>query len=255
MVFCLAMACELSAPAAQMDVAIDAEAKIVSSFVWRGRTLNNDPCFQPSFSAGMGNFSANIWGSWNLTSEDNAWQSSRVDATFDYTFTYASHIIRPGFTAFIYHDDPAGRAKDTYECFVNYTYDVFLLPSIVLYYDFSKIDGYFVTASIAHSYPIVKDRVALDLKLQLDAADRNFNNALFSYPASRAGDPDKVPDKGGLVDTALSASLPVTLGKNSVLTPAIRVIILLDSTIWDLANGVNEDTTAYVYSLAFNMWF
>jgi len=239
--------------AAEMDVNMEAELKAVSAFVWRGRTLNEDPCFQPSFTANTGNFSANIWGSWNLTSISNSWQSSRVDAMVDYSFITGRHIIRPGFTAFIYHDDPGGKAKDTYECFVNYTYDVFLLPSVTVHYDISKIDGFFVDMSVAHSFPLVKDRMALDLKLQLEGADKNFNNALFKYP--EMGSEQPLPDKTSLVDMTAIASLPVKVGKTGTFTPALKYVMLLDSTTKDIVDAAGQDTNILVYSLAYSMTF
>lgn len=251
---CLATMGLSGAHAAEMDVNMEAELKAVSAFVWRGRTLNDDPCFQPSFTIGSGNFSANVWGSWNMTSISNAWQSSRVDASFDYKYLFGHHLIRPGFTAFIYHDDPAGKAKDTYECFVNYVYDSYLLPSMTVYYDFSKIDGFFVTMSVAHSYTLVKDRMALDLKLQLDGADKNFNNALFKYPELEGTD-TPLPDKSSLVDMTATISMPVNVGKSSLLTPSLKYVTLLDSTTKNIVDAAGQDTSIFVYSLAYSMTF
>jgi hypothetical protein len=240
--------------AAKMDVNMDAELKATSAFIWRGRTLNDEPCFQPSFTVGTGNFSANIWGSWNLTSISNSWQSSRVDATLDYKYICGRHIIRPGFTAFIYHDDPAGKAKDTYECFVNYTYDTLLLPSVTLYYDFSKIDGFFLTMSVAHSYTLIKDKMALDLKLQIDGADENFSNALFKYPDTETR-PEFLQENMSFVDMTAMLSLPVTIGKNGILTPAIKYVTLLDSNSSDIVEAAGQDASIFVYSLAYSMTF
>ena len=252
--FCLAAMGFVEARAAEMNVNMEAELKAISAFVWRGRILNDEFCIQPSFTANSGNFSVNIWGSWDLTSMTNAWQSSRVDATFDYKFLMGNHLIRPGFTAFIYHDDPAGLAKDTFECFVNYTYDTFLLPSVTLYYDFSQIEGFFMSASLAHSFTLQKDKIALDLKLQLDAADKHYNNALFNYPTS---DPDQKvsPDESSLVDLNASIALPLNVGKNGVLTPALKYTILLDSTIKDIVRANGQDADILVYSLAYSMSF
>jgi hypothetical protein len=243
----------LEARAAEMEVNMEAELKAVSAFVWRGRTLNEDPCFQPSFTIGTGNFSANLWGSWNLTSLSNSWQSSRVDAMFDYKFIMGRHLIRPGFTAYIYHDDPAGKAKDTYECFVDYTYDAFLLPSMTVYYDFSKIDGFFATMSVKHSFTLIEDRIALDLKLQLEGADKNFNNALFKY--ADTGDEQILPEKSSLVDVTAVAALPIKVWKTGVLTPALKYVMLLDSTTKDIVDAAGQDANILVYSLAYSMTF
>jgi len=241
--------------AAEMDVGIEAELKAVSAFVWRGRTLNEDPCFQPSFNFSSGNFSANAWGSWNLTDVSNSWQSSRVDLSLYYTFIKGKHIIRPGFTAFIYHDDPDGKADDTYECFVGYTYDSFLLPSVALYYDFSGLDGFFMTASIAHSFILVKDKMALDMKLQLEGADKEYSNNLFTYPDAETPE-DLLQDSLSLIDATATISLPISVGKNGALTPALKYVMILDSVTQDVVDQIgDQDENIFVYSIAFSMSF
>jgi hypothetical protein len=240
--------------ATEVAMDIDTELKAVSEFVWRGRILNDEPCFQPSITIGSSGFSASIWGSWNLTSVSNTWQNSRVDASFDYTFVLGKNIIRPGFVAYIYKDDPGHLAKDTYECFASYTYDVLLLPTLVVYYDFSRIDGFFATFSVAHSFELMKDRMAFDVKLTLDGADKAFNNNLFYFPAM---DDDELssPDKTSLVDLGVAVSAPITVGKNFTITPAAKFITLLDSDTKDLVDRAGQDTSLFVYSLAINYIF
>ncbi|MDD4869153.1 MAG: hypothetical protein PHR77_01235 [Kiritimatiellae bacterium] len=233
---------------------MDAELKAVSAFVWRGRTLNEDPCIQPSFTVGYGGFSANVWGSWNVTSVSNSWQSSRIDISVDYRYVLGNHIIRPGFTAFMYHVDPQGKADDTYECFVNYTYDTFLLPSVTLYYDLSEIDGLFLTMSVAHSFTLIKDKMAMDLKLQVDGADKKFSNSLFKYPDVETR-PEFLQESPSFVDMTAMISLPVTIGKNGILTPALKYIMLLDAITKDVVDANGQDANIFVYSLAYSMTF
>jgi len=254
MVICMAVASLTELRAADVSVDIEAELKAVSAFVWRGRTINDEPCFQPSVTAGIGDFTAMLSGSWNLTSVSNAWQDGRVDATFYYDLRFKNHIIRPGFAAYIYHDDPAGKAKDTYECFVQYTYDTLLLPTLIVYYDFSKMDGFFATAAISHSFTVIPDKMAIDLKLQLDGADEYYNGALFNYPAAD-GTGNISADTTGFVDVSAKISVPIKLGKNCTLTPELRYVTLLDATIKDVARKGGEDTELLVYGLAFSMTF
>jgi hypothetical protein len=253
---CFAMAGLTEAFAVEMNVGVDAELKAVSAFVWRGKTLNEDACFQPSFTAVSGNFSANVWGSWDLTQVSNSWQSSRVDLTIDYSQTMGKHIIRPGFTAFLYHDDPEGKAKDTYECFIGYTYDTFLLPTATLYYDFGEIDGFFLTMSIAHSYTLIKDKMALDMKLQLDGGDEFYVNELFRYPDRDEPTEAKFSqDSMSFVDATATVSLPITMGKNGALTPALKYVMILDAKIIDNVKEAGQDANTFVYSLAYSMTF
>lgn len=244
----------MEARSAEMEVSIDAELKAASAFVWRGRTLNEDPCIQPYVSVSSGGFSASIWGSWNLTDISNSWQSSRMDLSVDYTHKIGKNIIRPGFTAYVYHHDPDGKAEDTYECFISYTYDTFLLPSAALYYDFNGLEGMFMTVSIAHSYTLVENKMALDLKLQLEGADKKYSNSLFTFPDIEP-EPEFLQEGASLVDATLTASLPVLIGKNGTLTPALRYVQILDSVTSDAVKNAGQDAGILVYSLAYSMTF
>jgi len=254
MAFCMVVVDAAEMRAADLSVDSEAELKAVSAFVWRGRTINDEPCFQPSITAKTGNFTASLWASWNLTTLSNAWQNGRLDATFYYDYSYKHNILRPGFAAYIYHDDPAGKAKDTYEWFLGYTYDTLLLPTLIVYYDFSKMDGIFASAAVSHSFTVIPDKMAVDLKLQLDCADRYYNNSLFSYPAAD-GTADIVPDKGSFVDLSAKVSVPIKVGKNCTLTPEIRFVTLVDQTIRDIVDQAGEDVDILVYGLAFSATF
>ncbi len=251
---CFVTAGLIEARAADLSVDMDAEIKAASAFVWRGRTLNEDPCLQPYFSIGSGGFSANVWGSWNLTDVSNEWQSSRLDLSVDYTRRFGKHIIRPGFTAYFYHHDPDGNAEDTYECFVSYTYDTLLLPSATLCYDFNGLEGVFIAMSIAHSYALVENKMALDLKLQLEGADKEYSNGLFTFPGIESN-PEFQQEGMSIIDATLTASMPISVGKNGALTPALKYVQILDSVTTDAVENAGQDAGILVYSLAYSMTF
>lgn len=253
-VLCFLSAGLIDARSAELNVDMEAALKASSAFVWRGRTLNEDPCLQPYFSISSGGFSASVWGSWNLTDVENSWQSSRLDLSVDYTHRIGKNIIQPGFTAYVYHHDPDGNAEDTYECFLSYTYDTFLLPSAALYYDFNRMDGFFMTMSIAHSYTLVEKKVALDLKLQLEGADKNYSNGLFTFPGIEST-PELQQEGASLVDATMTVSLPITVGKNGTLTPALKYVQILDSVTSDAVENAGQDAAILVYSLAYSMTF
>ncbi len=253
-VLCLLAVGLIEARAEKTDLNMEAELKATSAFVWRGRTLNDEACLQPFFGINYGDLSANVWGSWNLTDVENEWLSSRLDFSIYYTIRKNRNILRPGASAYVYHHDPGGDGDNIYECFLSYTYDTLLLPSAAVYYGFGGLDGLFATFSIAHSFTLVADKMALDLKLQLEGADKDYSNDLFKFPEYEQT-AEYQQTGASIVDATLTASLPISVGKSGVLTPALKYIQILDSVTSDAVKNADQDAGILVYSLAYSMTF
>jgi hypothetical protein len=131
---------------------------------------------------------------------------------------------------------------------VSYTLDKLLLPSIAVYYDLSRAKSFFMNMSVAHSFNLLKDKIDLDLKLLMDWADKDFNNVLFNYPDIPVTVLPAV-DTAGFVDVTAVISMPITLGKNFTITPALKYVTLINSDIRDAVNIAGQDKDIFVYSL------
>ena len=86
--------------AEEPKVEVDAEALVVSKYVWRGLEVNEDPVLQPALTVTYGGFSFNIWGNMDLTDfgedecvytsdcESRAGQFTEIDLTLDYSRSF-----------------------------------------------------------------------------------------------------------------------------------------------------------------------
>ena len=238
-----------------IDTAVD--LRINSAFVWRGEVINDEPVFQPSVTVGMGKLSANLWGTWDITDVDNSSEHTRMDATIDYTFTDGKHMFRPGLVGYIYYDDADSKStRDTFEIFAEYVMDVPLLPRLSIYYDFAEKEGLYATFSIAQGFHLIKGIIDMEVRCGIGMGTENYIDETFGVEADEdAGIEEYTADGSGLVDLYLSASFPVIVGENSMLTPTIRYSSLLDSDISDAQDSMDIDVDQLVYGVTFGILF
>lgn len=256
------LCCE-AAKAVQLDVDAEVDAKVTSAYVWRGQIINDEACFQPDIVIRGSNAMFMLWGTWNLTDAPGASTQTRMDATLDYRVNLGdSLLVRPGLIAYVYHDDLAGKAKDTFEVFVKSMLDVPLLPSVEVYYDFSQIEGFYGVFQVMQSFDVGtflgldQDTVALDIRATVSGADEAYLKARFTVPADTdAGTDEFVPAKEGLVDATATVSLPTTVRENVVITPAAKYMRLLDSDIREALEKAGRDTDHFVYSITLGVSF
>lgn len=251
------------ARAAMINVDTEIDAKITSAYFWRGQIINDEACFQPDVYVRGSNITASLWGTWNLTDTEGASASTRMDGTLEYKFTVADiNIIRPGLIAYVYHDDSFGKAKDTFETYLGYTVDTTLLPSVVVYYDFNQVKGFYGLFQVAHSFDLGRecgldqDVLALDIKASVGGADSKYMKAKFTVPADEARQTaEYVPAKASLVDATATVALPISAGNRVTITPAAAYMTLLDGDTRTALKNAGRDTSIFVYSLSIGVAF
>ena len=234
------------------EVNVSVEPKVSSAFVWRGEILNDEWCFQPTLGLQGSNFSLRAFGNWNLTSVTNSPKNTRVDTTLQYMTTTDSQILKAGLVAYIYRDSPSQGPDDTFEVYVRDTVDVLLLPSLAVYYDFSDIQGFYATFSLAHGFTLVEDTLSLDVRTTLGAGDKKYNEAVFGQPEEDPSADIEATDvdRTALVDLTVEVSLPLQPRDGLTITPAVKYMSLMDSNIRDAADRTDQDRDIFYYTLA-----
>ncbi len=207
-------------------VAVEASVDIAAKYVWRGLLLTDDPVVQPSVTLSVGGLSLNIWGSIDTTDINEAggenYRLQEVDYTLSYGFSVSEKL---GMAVGIIHYDFPGTVFDsTREVFVSAGLDTFLSPSLAVYYDIDESDGLYINASVSHSVDLT-ERLALGLSAAVGWGD-DKNNAFYFGP-----------DKSGLADLALSASLDYAVSANLAMSFYLRYTEIIDS---DLENAVRD---------------
>ena len=245
----------VSAQAIEVEVDVETELKVTSGYAWRGTVLNDEPCFQPSFTVRAADLSFSAWGTWDMTDVSGSSDRARIDTTFDFSHQVAGQVFSLGLVAYLYHDDPEAGVADTVEVYLGYALDVPLLPALTVYYDFEKIEGAYASFALGHSFELAK-WLALDVGVAIGAADKEYTNARFSFPADEdAGVPAYVPDKSPLIDFSAVISAPLMFGDNFAIIPGVKYMTLLDSDIIDAVEAAGGDESLVSGSLALAFYF
>jgi hypothetical protein len=265
----LTLAGVVSAFSFNVDMSFDARTKFTSEYLWRGKVISDDWCFQPAVRASAEGFSIQAWGTWDLAGVSNATERTRMDISLEYAHTWEDKLIgRAGLISYIYKDSLVTPwHKDTFEVYVGADILVPLLPSFTVYYDFSQIEGFYATAGLRHSFDIVKSENAmgrkiknwncsLDLRADIGMADKNYNEKMFgSVVTDDDGQPAYEPS-ASLVDFTAAVSLPVTIiDKSLTIEPAVKYMTLIDSKIRNAADNAGDNLDGWAYSLTLSLSF
>ena len=194
-----------------LDITIDLGAS--SAYVWRGKVINDEAVIQPQVIMGANGFSFNVQGAWDLKHETNSSENTRMDISAGYSMDLDLVRVKPGVTAYVYHDESEGGLKDTFETFVDIVFNlknVNIVPSLTAYYDFGEAEGFYGLASIAHSIELAGGRSAIDMAVSVGAGDEKYGEYLFSYTAEETGrEEDFIPEDSSLVDFKARMAIPI----------------------------------------------
>lgn len=145
----------------------------VSRYLWRGQLLEKGPCLQPGLDLNYGPFSLGLWS--------NHFGSS-VFAELDYTLTYThslSEIVEMNL-GYTYYSFPDPEYLDSHEAFVGASFDVFLTPSMTVYYDFDDGDGMYLEGGASFPFKLGVD-FSLDGALGFNAGQWGYDSSLTVF--------------------------------------------------------------------------
>ena len=209
-------------------------------YIWRGQNLNDDPVFQPGFSATYWGFTAGIWGNLDTTDihrdefsgQDNNGEFTEVDYYADYSGSIPGLDILGFSVGAIYYDFPNTRYEGTTEVYGGLSLDVLLSPSVTFYRDVDEVKGLYVSASIEHEFEKIFELgpdipVALDLGASFGWANSAYNCVYWGVDKNKAN------------DLAFSVSLPFEIAGISI-TPSFHYMMLVDSDIKD-SSGYDDE--------------
>lgn len=223
------------------SVALD--VPVLSSYVWRGQTLNDKAVVQPSLTVGQGGFALNAWSSYNI---DGAYQGdfSEMDLTASYSAGVGPVTLGGGVVQYTFpnqtlavEDGEDVAYPGTVEVYASAALaDVPLAPALTVYYDVDAIEGFYGMLAVGHVFEL-SDRVSLSLSASLGAGDEDYNAGYFGV------------DDAALNDLVVGAALPIAVLENLTIKPAISYVYLPDSDIRDGAEALYGEDDAVIGSL------
>lgn len=228
---------------AESEVGVGLDVAALSSYVWRGQTLNDKMVAQPSLTASKAGFALNAWANYNV---DGAYEGefSEVDLTASYSKTLGPVALGAGIVQYLFPNQTLAVADGedvaspgTVEAYASAGLpDVPLAPTLTVYRDVDEIDGTYGMLGVGHSFELT-EMASLALSASLGAADADYNAGYFGV------------DDAALNDLTVGAALPIAVLENLTVKPAISYVYLPDSDIRDAAEAVYGEDDAVVGSL------
>ncbi len=219
---------------AEGDVSFEVTSDFFSKYIWRGQNVTDDWSYQPGISATYKGFTAGVWGSLDMTDENDQ-EGEFIE--YDWYVDYSGQINEMiGYSVgSIYYYFPSG--DPTTEIYGGLNFDVIANPSVTVYYDVDEVDGAYVALGVGHTLENENWPCAIDLAANLGWGDSSYNEFYWGV------------DDGELNDLTLSAGFPFEVGPVSV-TPSVNYVAVLGSDTSDAAG--DDDSLFYAgVSLAY----
>ena len=224
-------------PTADFDVTFN------SKYVWRGQLLVDDWVAQPSVNVGVGGFTFNVWGNYELTDEnENEKKFTEIDLTLDYTFNLGKFSIPVGVIHYLF---PNTDANATTEVYAGVAYDWIVSPSLTIYHDLDQAaGGSYINLAASYSYSIPglpkSMSMGIDLGAGISYATEDYNKAYFGV------------DEAAWTDWYASLGIPIGFHDGMfTITPAVTYTALVDSEIKD----TTEDDSNTFFGVSFSASF
>jgi len=211
---------------AEDPISFGLTADFYSKYIWRGQNLDDDFVLQTGASATVGNLTAGIWGSFELTDfTGNEGQFTEVDYSLDYSSELPG-IEGVGYSlGVIYYDFPSTLTKDTTELYWGLSLELPLNPSLTVYHDVDEAKGTYVSLAVGHSVEQIARLgpdmpVGLEVGVSLGWGSGSYNNYYWGI------------DESKLNDLSVPVSFPVNIAGWTV-APVLSYVTLVNSDIRD----------------------
>jgi len=221
-------------PTASADVAF------LSQYIWRGYALSKDSLvIQPSLTTAYKGFSLNVWGNLDTDAYQGAYKGdskwNETDLTFGYDHSFGILGVGAGFVYYALDG-----ANDWKEFYLSLGVDTLLAPTLTVYREISKNQGWYVHLGISHSFELPSD-MTLDLAGSVSYWGSD-NDTMVKYN----DDLSKTTERfSGFHDGLVSVGLTIPFWKYFTVVPSIAYAFPLshqaDNEIQALSWGGNAN--------------
>lgn len=193
-----------------------ASAAFLSQYIWRGYALSKDSLVvQPSLTTAYKGFKLNLWG--NLDTDcyqgvyegDSKW--NETDLTFGYDHKFGILGVGAGFVYYALEG-----ADDWKEFYLSLGLDTLLAPTLTVYREVSKNQGWYVLLGLSHSVEL-----PMDMSLNLSGSIsywKSDNDNMLERHSDQSTNGERF---GGLHDGLISAGLTIPFWNYFTVVPSI----------------------------------
>lgn len=179
----------------------NASVDVLTNYVWRGQNLADDGVVQPSLTSTKDNLSLNVWSNYDLKRNRN----NEVDVTLNYSVETEGLSIDAGYIYYSLKD-----ADDTQELYLSAALEMYLAPTMTLYFDFDEGDGAFLVMSIGHDV-VIDESSSLHFGA---SASLNIENKVMGLDS-------KNDEFTNWYNSEITASYTTSIAKNIILEPKL----------------------------------
>lgn len=233
------------------EICLSTDQAFYSKYVWRGQNLTDDWVWQPCVGIHLGNLSFNLWGSMDLTDENNKEHKfTEIDYIFDYSNSCCITDCCGNETnvdyslGFVLYDFPNTTSSPTAEVYLCLNFDVFLNPGFTWYSDVKEACGSYFNFGFSHCWDL--NDCGCMQEICGDAIDVCLEAALSLGLATRAWADHYYNDKdvagARWNDAVLSFSLPICWGECLSIKPEIYFSTILSRR---LRSSTRSDENIY----------
>lgn len=170
-----------------------------TAYVFRGAVLNNGGVLQPSLTVNTPiSLYFNVWGNMNMGNRDKGqWEFNEWDFLVAYPLKLGQWVtVEAGVIEYDYPKQGRIIEKDgelllehydTREGYFQVTGDMFLSPTVKVYYDFDEISGFYGYAGVSHDHHLT-EKLSLGGSLKIGMASPRYNNYCYEVEATALND-------------------------------------------------------------------
>lgn len=225
-----------SLAAAMGPVDLNAEVGYFGRYLWRGQVLTDNAVVQPEVSAGLGGFGLSFWGNLDADKADGASGFNEYDLTMSYGIGLPLASFDLGV---VYYALPDASDQNTAEAFATARAGVMFSPSLTVYRDVDRIDGWYWQAGVDHGVAL-SPGTSVEVAARLGAGSDRYLAGYFPAAYSKALETGTTA--GSLTDLSFILGVPWHPTPLSTVTPTLSWSTLLDdaSTSVEDAGGKSD---------------
>ena len=220
-------------PTASLDISF------LSQYIWRGYELSKDSLvIQPSATVGFKGFSFNLWGNLDTDSYAGPYEGeakwNETDVTVAYGTGFGPLDIGVGYLYYAIEG-----ADDTQELYASIGGKVLLAPTLTVYRNVEKYQGWYLNLGISHSFD-------LPHKITLDAAGSvgyyiSDNDHIVEYDPDLNATTNRFKD---FQDGLVSLGLTIPFRKYFTVTPMIAYSFPLSNAAENMLKATSLSNSA-----------
>lgn len=224
------------------EVTLQANASLLSAYVWRGQVVNNGLVVQPSMTAAKGPLSFNVWGNYNIEGRDglNDGKASEYDFTAAYRLPEGLIMDKVDLDVGVIGYEFTGDMKDdpsTEEIFSVLTLgNIILTPVVSAYYDIDEVNGWYGNFALSQTAEI-SDAFTAKIGGSVGYGTRNYNRYYFTNPDTKIEGEDNGSGAANDYNVYVSADYAVT---EQVTLGALVQYTYLDGGVADNVNYTDD---------------